>query len=48
MTLQEAFDNFILSREMADLSPKTISDYRQFVAPFIAFAGAEKAFETLS
>lgn len=48
MKLQEVFDNFILSREMADLSPKTISDYRQFVSSFIAFVGAEKDFETLS
>lgn len=28
MTLQETFDNFILSRRLADLSPKTISDYQ--------------------
>lgn len=39
MTLQEAFDNFILSRRLADLSFKTISDYKQFIMPFVRFIG---------
>lgn len=43
MTLQKAFDEFILSRRLADLSPKTISDYRQFLMPFVRFAGCKSA-----
>ena len=39
MTVQEAFDNFILSRRLADLSEKTIVGYQQFVAPFLGFVG---------
>lgn len=35
MTLQNAFDNFILSRQLADLSPKTVLAYRQFIDPFL-------------
>lgn len=42
MTIQEAFDNFILSRQLADLSPKTISDYQQFVMPFVRSVGSRK------
>ena len=44
MTLQEAFDNFILSRQLADLSPKTITAYRDFVSPFIAALSPDKPF----
>lgn len=42
MTVQESFDNFILSRKLADLSPKTISDYQLFVYPFVRYVGADK------
>lgn len=48
MTIQETFDNFILSRRLADLSPKTITDYQQFVLPFVRSVGSEKAFEEVS
>lgn len=43
MTVQESFDNFILSRRLADLSPKTIYDYQLFVSPLVGFLGADKA-----
>lgn len=42
VTVQNAFDSFILSRQLADLSDKTISAYKQFVTPFIAYLGSEK------
>lgn len=48
MTIQETFDNFILSRQLADLSPKTISDYRQFVIPFIRFMKPTKPFKDIT
>lgn len=44
MTLQAVFDNFILSRQLADLSPKTITAYRDFVFPFIAALSPDKSF----
>lgn len=44
MTLQEVFDNFILSRQLADLSPKTITAYQDFVSPFIAALSPGKPF----
>lgn len=47
MTVQETFDNFILSRKLADLSCKTITDYTQFVTPFIASLGPERDFQTI-
>lgn len=40
MTIQRAFDDFILSRRLADLSVKTISNYIQFVTPYVDFLGA--------
>ena len=42
MTVQESFDNFILSRQLADLSPKTIYDYRLFITPLVRFLGADR------
>lgn len=41
MNVRIAFDNFILSRKLMDLSPKTIIDYTEFIKPFIAFIGPE-------
>lgn len=35
MTLRQCFNDFILSRQLADLSPKTVIDYRQFIEPFV-------------
>lgn len=48
MTLQDAFDSFILSRQLAGLSPKTVSDYQQFVAPFVAHVGPDRPLSALS
>lgn len=47
MTIIETFEEFILSRQLADLSPKTINDYRQFITPFVQAVGASKSVETL-
>jgi len=48
MTIQQAFNNFILSRRLADLSVKTIKDYTEFVTPFVDFLGADKALNALT
>lgn len=42
MTVKRAFDNFILSRRLADLSTKTIQAYTMFVNPFIREVGSDK------
>lgn len=47
MTLQQAFDDFILSRRLADLSPKTISDYQQFILPFLRSVGVNTAVDDI-
>jgi site-specific recombinase XerD len=41
VTVKEAFDNFIMSRVLANLSPKTVSNYRDFCLPFISFLGSD-------
>lgn len=48
MTMQQTFDNFILSRRLADLTEKTIYNYRQFVTPFIKYIGSDKPFNELT
>ena len=48
MTLQEAFDNFILSRQLADLSEKSITDYLHFLQPFVCAVGSDRDITTLS
>lgn len=48
MTVGETFDNFILSRKLADLSAKTIIDYIEFITPFIEFVGSYKLFSELT
>lgn len=48
MTVREAFDNFIVSRQLAGLSPKTISDYSQFVMPFVRSVGSERLLEEVT
>lgn len=48
MTTQETFNNFILSRCLADFSPKTVLNYKQFVAPFINAIGPESDFQNLT
>lgn len=47
MTIQQSFDEFILSRQLADLSQKTVNDYVQFVTPFVKFVGVDKGAEEL-
>lgn len=42
MKMNAAFENFILSRQLMDLSPKTIIAYTDFVRPFVAFIGPEE------
>lgn len=42
MTIQNAFDAFIKSRRLQDLSPKTIKNYTEFITPFIRFVGENK------
>ncbi len=48
MTLKDAYDNFIFSRQLADLSRKTIDDYAQFIQPFLTLVGSDKDFQELS
>ena len=48
MTLQLSFDNFILSRKLADLSLKSISAYIQFIRPFLQFVGMETELESIT
>lgn len=48
MTLQKVYDNFILSRKLADLSSKTIQDYEQFIAPFLSSVGSSKPFSQVT
>lgn len=42
------YDNFILSRKLADLTDKTIQDYRLFIAPLIDFLGKETQVEEIT
>lgn len=39
MTVIESFEKFIESRQLADLSPRTIDDYKQFITPFVEAVG---------
>lgn len=47
MKTVEAYDNFINSRRLKDLSEKTITDYQQFLFPFIKALGEDRDFHTL-
>lgn len=47
MTIQQTFDEFIMSRRLADLSDKTVKDYELFVTPFVRFLGADKDIGTI-
>lgn len=47
MTMQETFDSFMMSRRLAGLSSKTLTDYTMFVLPFICSVGSERSFEDL-
>lgn len=48
MTMYQAFENFILSRRLADLSPKSIVNYQECIEPLVSFLGADKSLETLT
>ena len=48
MTCQQTFDNFILTKRLADLSVKTISNYEQFVSPFIDCLGTDRDLESVT
>ena len=41
MTVQQAFDNFIRSRRVQGLTEKTVKNYMEFVAPYVAFVGTD-------
>lgn len=47
MTIQQTFDEFIISRKLADLSAKTVHDYEQFIMPFVRFLGADTEAEQI-
>ena len=47
MTLRQCFDGFILSRQLADLSPKTVIDYQQFIEPFLRSVSPELPLDEL-
>lgn len=44
LTLYDVFESFIFSRQLSDLSRKTISDYRGFIFPFVASVGSDRPF----
>lgn len=48
MTIQTLFDDFILSRKLADLSTKTIVNYIDFVKPFIYYVGSDTDIGTVT
>ncbi|NCC00928.1 MAG: hypothetical protein EOM34_09650 [Clostridia bacterium] len=48
LTLNDAFEAFIYSRILADLSPKTIRCYRDFVSPFVIYTGSSLEIENLN
>ena len=48
MTIQDVFGEFILSRQLADLSPKTVLDYRQFIEPFVQSVSSNLPLDELS
>lgn len=39
--LHEVYDNFILAKKLADLSEKTLTNYRLFVYPFVKYVGTD-------
>lgn len=47
MTIKETYENFIMSRQLSDLSEKTIQDYEQFVKPFVTAINPVRDFQTL-
>ena len=48
MTVLEVYENFITSRRLADLSQNTITDYNNFLKPFLRFVGEQSDFIELT
>ena len=48
MTVQEAFDGFILSRRLKDLSEKSIEDYTSFIGPLVREIGPDTDFKDVT
>ena len=48
MKLQEAFEEFIISRRLKGLAPKSIVDYTNLIKPLIRFFGSDYQIEELS
>lgn len=47
MILQETFEEFIESRQLADLSAKTIKNYRECLSFFLRFHGSDRDFSAI-
>lgn len=48
MTVEETFDNFILSRRLSGLSGRTVKNYVDFVKPFVQYAGETLSFSEVT
>ena len=48
MTVQQAFENFIFSRQILGCTDKTIKTYQELCKPFIEFMGANKDISALN
>lgn len=48
MRIKDSYDSFIMSRVLADLSEKSILNYRMFIGPFVRFLDSERLIESVS
>lgn len=48
MTLREAFDNFIFSKQLQGCSAKTVTCYRQVIYPLVEYVGADEELASFS
>ena len=48
MTVQEAFNNYILFKRASSLSEATIKDYKYHLLPFLRFFGSEREISSIS
>lgn len=48
MELEKAYENFILSRKLADLMPKTIINYQFTLTPLVKYLGADTQVESIT
>lgn len=48
MTVQQAFENFILAKQIQGCTEKTLKDYQDFCKPFIEFVGSHRDVSTLN